>query len=249
MNEKEKIFLNYASNYKEYGKLIQLKIDHTFRVEKLCEDIALSLNLSKEDVELAKLCGLLHDIARFEQLKTYNTFVDIESVDHGDLGVEILKNEKLIYDYNSNREDDNLIINAVKYHNKYEISPNLSEREKLFCNIVRDADKLDILYLYTMKVLKVDTNNEIFSDDILELLSENKLIPRIYKKTKADTLAISLGLVFDMNFSKSYEILKKKNYMNKEIDIYEKENNNPKFLEQLSIIKNIINNYINKKNI
>ena len=100
-----------------------------------------------------------------------------------------------------------------------------------------------------MKVLKVDTNNEIFSDDILELLSENKLIPRIYKKTKADTLAISLGLVFDMNFSKSYEILKKKNYMNKEIDIYEKENNNPKFLEQLSIIKNIINNYINKKNI
>ena len=88
MNEKEKIFLNYASNYKEYGKLIQLKIDHTFRVEKLCEDIALSLNLSKEDVELAKLCGLLHDIARFEQLKTYNTFVYIESVDHGDLGVE-----------------------------------------------------------------------------------------------------------------------------------------------------------------
>ena len=36
------------------------------------------------------LIGLLHDIGRFEQVKVYDTFSDIDSIDHADYGVEIL---------------------------------------------------------------------------------------------------------------------------------------------------------------
>ena len=127
-----------------------LKVNHTMRVMELCGLIAESLKLSKEDIELAKTCGLVHDIARFEQWKRYQTFADIESIDHGDFGVEILKENDFIRKFNKDEKLDNLILKTVKNHNKYKLEENLSEREKLFCNIVRDADKIDILYLYTI---------------------------------------------------------------------------------------------------
>ena len=48
-----------------------------------------NLNLEKEDIKLAELIGLLHDIGRFEQLKRFNTFVDKKSINHGEFGGEI----------------------------------------------------------------------------------------------------------------------------------------------------------------
>ena len=42
---------------------------HTYHVADNAREIAKKLNLSKEDIELAELIGLLHDIGRFEELK------------------------------------------------------------------------------------------------------------------------------------------------------------------------------------
>ena len=64
-------FKKYTSNYLEYGDMITLKINHTLRVMDLCEEIAKSLNLSEEEIYIAKIIGLLHDIGRFEQYKEY----------------------------------------------------------------------------------------------------------------------------------------------------------------------------------
>ena len=55
--------------------------------------IASSIGLNEEKINLAKLIGLLHDIARFEQYTRYQTFRDIESIDHGNLGAEILQQD------------------------------------------------------------------------------------------------------------------------------------------------------------
>ena len=41
-------FLNYTNDYLKCGGRIDLKIKHTFRVMRLCEEIASSLNLSVE---------------------------------------------------------------------------------------------------------------------------------------------------------------------------------------------------------
>ena len=85
MKEAEEEFLKYATPYEKYGEKIELKIKHTMRVKKISKDLAESLNLSKEDVDLAEYCGLLHDIARFEQWKRYGTYDDLKSIDHGNL--------------------------------------------------------------------------------------------------------------------------------------------------------------------
>ena len=169
-------FKKYTKDYLNLSDMCLLKVNHTIRVMNLCEEIARKLMLSEEDIELAKLCGLLHDIARFEQWKNYQTFSDFHSIDHGDLGVEILKNNNFIRKFNSDTSVDNLIFKTIKNHNKYKIEDNLTEREKLFCNIVRDADKLDILYLYTTKEINVDISNDDFSDNIYKSLINKKKI-------------------------------------------------------------------------
>ena len=196
MEEKIEVFKKYTDSYIPLRHMCILKVNHTMRVMELCGLIAESLKLSKEDIELAKTCGLVHDIARFEQWKRYQTFADIESIDHGDFGVEVLKENDFIRKFNKDEKLDNLILKTVKNHNKYKIEEDLSEREKLFCNIVRDADKIDILYLYTIEEISLNTNDEDFSDDVYDYFLKKKLIPRSLKKTKADMLAVSLGFVF-----------------------------------------------------
>ncbi len=58
-----------------------MKIQHTFRVAGLCEQIARLLGLEKEEQDLGWFTGLLHDAGRFEQLKNYGTFIDAYSTD------------------------------------------------------------------------------------------------------------------------------------------------------------------------
>ena len=80
-------FIKYTNNYDAENPHIFRKIGHSIRVMEISREIAKSLNLTEEQVDLATLIGLLHDIARFEQMKRYGTFKDKLSVDHGDLGV------------------------------------------------------------------------------------------------------------------------------------------------------------------
>ena len=244
MEDKIEVFKKYTDSYIPLSHMCILKVNHTMRVMELCGLIAESLKLSKEDIELAKTCGLVHDIARFEQWKRYQTFADIESIDHGDFGVEVLKENDFIRKFNKDEKLDNLILKTVKNHNKYKIEEDLSEREKLFCNIVRDADKIDILYLYTIEEISLNTNDEDFSDDVYDYFLKKKLIPRSLKKTKADMLAVSLGFVFDFNFPISYQILRNRKYYDKEIEIYINKSNNEEFNEKLENLKNVINKYI-----
>lgn len=137
-------FIKYTEKYDLKNENIERKQLHSLRVMEISRQIAEGLELSQEEIELATLIGLLHDIARFEQYTKYNTFRDLESIDHGDLGAEILKNE--IRKYIENKEFDKIIIKAVKNHNKFKIEDGLTTKEELFSKIIRDADKIDIFY-------------------------------------------------------------------------------------------------------
>lgn len=58
-------FCKYRNLFDKENKNIERKFIHTMNVMYLCEVIAKNLNLNKEEIELAKLIGLLQDIARF----------------------------------------------------------------------------------------------------------------------------------------------------------------------------------------
>ena len=58
-------FKEYLKDYNLEDGSIQLKIRHTYEVVNKSEYIAKGLGLDKENIELAKLIALLHDIGRF----------------------------------------------------------------------------------------------------------------------------------------------------------------------------------------
>ncbi len=140
----KRVFDEYVNDFDKNNQKIVLKIEHTYRVMEAAKNVAISLNLTQDDIEIATLIGLLHDIGRFEQLKRYNCFIDSKTVDHALLGVQILFDDGLIDKFNIKQKDYQLIYKAIFNHNKYEVAKDLNEYELLHCKIIRDADKIDI---------------------------------------------------------------------------------------------------------
>ena len=66
MEEALKIFNNYYDTFDKSLDGVHRKYDHTMRVVIYAKKIARGLNLNDEDYELASLCALYHDIARFK---------------------------------------------------------------------------------------------------------------------------------------------------------------------------------------
>ena len=154
-NIAKKAFKDYVASFDLNDSKIRLKIEHTYKVVEACEYIAKDLKLNEEDINLAKLIGLLHDIGRFKQLKNFNSFDDNSTIDHAEYGADILFKDNLIRKFLAEETYDNIIEKAIRNHNKYKIEDNLSERELLFSKIIRDGDKMDNLGLKKLKKLKL----------------------------------------------------------------------------------------------
>ena len=244
MNKAILEFLKYTNEYLKYKGRIELKIKHSFRVMRLCENLALNLGLSEEEVEIAKLIGLLHDIGRFEQWRRFETYSDKDSLDHADLGVRILKKNNYLRKFIETDKYDDIILKSIKCHNKYRLPKNLSEKELLFVRLIRDADKIDILRLYTLKGIDLELDNNAFSDEVYESLLNKKEISRKEITTKTDRLSVSLGFVFDINYEYSFNYLKEKGYFDTVVDMYKNKTKNNDLKNQLEEMRKVINNYI-----
>ena len=241
-------FDNYVENFNVNDPMIKLKFFHSYRVMDLCRQIATNLNLNDEDTYIAMIIGLLHDYARFEQWDTYKTFSDSKSIDHGDFAVKLLFKNNEIEQFNIEEKYYNIIYDAIKYHNKYSFPDNLEEKNKLFCKIIRDADKLDIFYLWSIGEINRKSSDAKISKIINDEFYENKLLNKRDSKSCDDTILLELAMVYDFNFEFSYEYLKK----NRFIDIiYKKLDNQDKFKEYFDYAKKFIEKrekvYVRKK--
>jgi HD superfamily phosphohydrolase YqeK len=235
-------FINYTNNYDSTNPHISRKIGHTFRVMEWSRKIAESLNLSQEDIDLATLIGLLHDLARFEQRRLYDTFSDSKSVDHGDLAVTILEENEYIRKYVEDNKYDDIIKIAVKNHNKFKIEDGLDEKTLLHSKIVRDADKIDIMYEGVHMFYKEP--DEIEQIENLPIAEEyyNQFIDRkqIFRKkdpTVLDGMICLFSFIFDLNFEFSKKSIVEGNYINDILNRFNFKNEQTKM--QIEEIKKI----------
>ena len=242
-------FMKDTNNYDIENENIERKIYHSLRVMEISKKIATNMGLENEKIELATLIGLLHDIGRFEQFKIYQTYSDLESIDHGDLGADILKQNNFIRNFIKEAKYDEIILKSVQNHNKYKIADDLNKEEKLFCKIVRDADKIDILYEAIeifWKKGREEIQNDLISDKVYNEFLNKKLIKKDknMKKNGIDKLVLMLAFVFDINFHESLEILKKEDYLNKILNNFDFKRQDTK--EKIENIRNVLNLYLNK---
>ena len=218
------VFSDYVSDYDASDPKIRLKIDHTYRVAGLCETIAGTVGAHKD---IAWLCGILHDIGRFEQVRRYNTFSDAKSVDHAGLSLEILFGEGLLdrFEVDLDNAQKRILEKAIGNHSLYRLEPGLNETETTYCNILRDADKIDIfrvncdtpmeeIYNVTTQELK----SSPVSPEVKDCFSKQTAVLRSLKKYPADHIVGHICLVFELVYPVSREIAKEQGYIGKMMD-------------------------------
>lgn len=213
-------FKEYVKSYNPNDEKIKIKIAHIERVATNAKNIAQKLNLSKEQIELAELIGLLHDIGRFEQVRIYHTFVDKDSINHGEYGIKILFEQGLIRKFIQEDKYDKIIKLAILNHNRAAIEEGLSEEENLQAKIIRDADKLDICYVLTFGDKKAiwesaDLSQDKITDEIYREFIEDKVINYKERKTSADILVSHFAYVYDFNFEQTRQVIVENQYFDK----------------------------------
>lgn len=137
-------FVHHFTGHSPYvDRNISIKVDHTHRVCRNALNIARSLKRPREDRFLILLSALFHDTGRFPQIFRYKTFNDLKSEDHARLGVREIKARNLLEGLEE--RDRHAILSTVMLHNRLHLPASLSPRNRSLCNVIRDADKLDIL--------------------------------------------------------------------------------------------------------
>lgn len=219
-------FDEYVSAYDPQNPRIALKVAHTLRVADVAERIAREQGLCDHDVDLAWLCGLLHDMGRFEQVRRWDTFRDAQSTSHAHLGVDVLFGPRellgrpvpgdphpRIRDFVDEGEDG-LIRKAVELHSDYRLPKDLDERTRRFCDITRDADKIDILY-----TASIDTPEAMLGCSMDELLGstlsaeatrafdERRCMLRDERSQPADFLVSFACFAFELSCAASRKIM------------------------------------------
>ena len=213
-------FVKYTDSFNSNNPLINLKVKHTLRVVEVAEKIAADLNLSEEDKQLASLIGLLHDIGRFEQATKYGTFQDKLSINHAELGINILFEDNLIRRFIETSVYDDLIKTAIFNHNRHHIDPKLADQALLHTKIIRDADKVDILSILSRNESgAVDFNTQcLLSDAILDdIMNEiNTSVRHII--TNVDHQIYSLSYIYDISFPITLKMIKDNKYFDKIVE-------------------------------
>ena len=238
-------FIRYTENYNLQNEHLKGKQEHSLRVMEISKQIAEGLDLS-EEIDIATLIGLLHDIARFEQHTQYGTFKDMKSFDHGDYGAKIL--EKELRKYIETNEYDEIIIKSVKNHNKFKIEEGLTIKQELFAKIIRDADKIDILYQGIERFWKgreYEVEKSIISENVVRQINVKSQIKRQLEESPIDNIMRVIAFIFDVNFKPSFQIIKEEDYINRILNRYNFIDEYTK--QKVEEIRKIANEYIDSK--
>lgn len=233
----KQVFNDYVKQFDKEDGSILLKITHTYHVVDLSEYIAKEQGLDEENVTLAKLIALLHDIGRFKQVTLLRNF-SYKGFDHADYGVKVLFEENLIRKFIQTNKYDEIIKKAIYTHNKYKIEDGLNEFEELHCKIIRDADKLDNFRVKEENKFEdsfpetKDAAGELsysaMSDVVYNDFLAHKCIKLEDRKTLIDYWVCILAFIFDLYFKSSLKYIKDKNYIDILIDKIEYKNEETK---------------------
>lgn len=246
----KKEFLKYTEEFDLENDGIKRKQLHSLRVMEASKKVAEALKLSEEKVELAELIGLLHDIGRFEQYNRGNTYLNEMLLDHANLGVQVLVRDDYIKKYITDENYIDVILKAIINHNKYKIiEEGMTEEEILFAKIIRDADKLDILYegtelYWNTEREKENVENSKISVNIEQQFKAERQVKKLgnERNDTVDGLLILLSYIYDINFKETLEIINKENYVDRILDRFDFKDEQTK--EQIEKLKKILLRFI-----
>ena len=217
MNENFDAFDDYAMKYDFEEEAIRRKYEHSYRVMRESDAIVYSLGLEEDDSYFACLIGLLHDVGRFPQWTKYKTFNDSKSFNHAIAGAEMLFDEGLINKFKLEEKDYHLVRTAIENHNVFKLDENkLKDKVLLHSKIIRDADKIDILYeISTPNIMGLDNDDSTISSEVKNSFYKHESIDRKDVKTINDRVIMKFALIYGLYFDYSKRIILEREYLDK----------------------------------
>ncbi len=219
-------FANYASTFRcddtDVRQNIDLKEMHTMRVCGEILHIGEKEGLSDDELRLAETIALFHDVGRFEQYARYRTFMDWKSENHAELGAKILEKHGVLDSLDIAAKD--IVLRAVKHHNRPSLPREESDSVLLFSKLIRDADKLDIWKVVTDYYHRKDPRRNAaveldlpdtpgFSEEVFRSLANKRIVNIKDVKNLNDFKLLQIGWIFDVNFKPTLQRVKERGYL------------------------------------
>ncbi|MFH0784577.1 MAG: HD domain-containing protein [Pseudomonadota bacterium] len=214
---------HYFLTFQEVDPLHQQSLDlkeaHTFRVCAAIERIASGLGLLENDVRIASVTALFHDIGRFPQYQKYRTFRDPDSDNHAKLSIWELNRHHVLHTLNF--AERQVISRAIFFHNRLRIPGNLNPNTLLHCQLIRDADKVDILQVMSEHFQMAESlRNPVITlglaadtlvrEEVYRMLFDGRIMNYEKLKTINEFKVLQMSWVFDINFRPTFEILRER---------------------------------------
>ena len=201
---------------------VTLKIVHSQRVRREALLLGRDLGLDTGDLRITDAAGLLHDIGRFPQFSMHKTFVDAVSVNHAELGAQVLQENLVLRKFSA--QEQKRILTAIRYHNRAVLPADMDQKGHLLARMLRDADKLDIWRVFTEhnKLSKDEQNTTLaqdlpdgdsYSEKALADIMARKLVDYRHIVNKNDFALMRLAWVFDVNFTHTFKQILARNYL------------------------------------
>ena len=215
-------FEKYLDEYDRTDDKIHLKIVHTYCVVDAAEEIATRMHLREEDIQLAKIIGLLHDIGRFEQIKRFHSF-EPGTMDHAMYGADLLFGpEQMIRRFVKDPSFDQLICVAIAKHSDFKLEGIEDERTLLHARLIRDADKLDNCRVKLeasveamLGVSEKAAGEGLISPAVWESCLRRESVLSADRHVPVDYWVSYLAQYYDINFPETCEIIEEEDYITK----------------------------------
>jgi putative nucleotidyltransferase with HDIG domain len=211
----------YTSDQADQKNII-LKEEHTLNVVGNMAEISRHLGLNAADSTLAAAIALFHDVGRFPQYARYKTFRDSISTNHAALGAAVLIEHEVLSRLPKAERD--AIIRAVTLHNVFAVPDHLDADTLRWVKMIRDADKLDIWRVFVVFYAQQDEHRpnavslglpdtEEYSAQVLSSVFRREMVHLTSLRTLNDFRLLQLAWVFDLNFTRSLEMLLERSYI------------------------------------
>ena len=218
-------FADYVAAFKtgkaDFDRNIILKEEHTKRVCQEIRFIGENLGMEGNDLLLAEVMALFHDIGRFEQYARYRTFVDRISVDHAEFGVGILRRKHVLDELAEDERE--LILRAILYHNRRDLPEDETDTCLHFSRMLRDADKLDIWNVLADYYRNGRDEDSVLvqnfpdtpgiSEAIYRELAGGRLANYADVRNLNDYKLLQAGWIYDINFTPSFRRIYERGYL------------------------------------
>jgi hypothetical protein len=213
----------FLATDEEGVKNIQLKIVHT---RKVCEAMALLSDgegLSENESLIASVVALLHDVGRFPQYRRWRTFLDSDSDNHARLAIDVIREENILAGID--QSEQLLIEEAIRFHNMLAPPARFKSSTRLYIDLIRDADKLDIWRVFvellaqppeerpSAATLGLDDLPGTVSDACISALNSGSIVRLDTISCFNDFKLLLISWVYDLTYGTSRRILCERGYI------------------------------------